>query len=87
MGFLKEAGSHSSAAVAGYAFVPRDADVLLLNWIDAEAQFRHRSGQVRPKPVKRPWEQKTPTPRMPVVPDVESTRRRDALKERFGLRM
>lgn len=71
------------ASFNGYAYAPHPADVFFFNWVDAQAQMRHKSGKVPPKPVERPWmAQKSARAS---TPDPGSEGRRRALMERLGL--
>lgn len=82
---LRDPYSHLTAAVNGWSFVPSPSDVLLLNWVDAQAEMHHQKGTVRPAPVKRPWEHGQRERVTAVTADPERPARRAALAERLGL--
>ncbi len=80
---VRDPYSHLTASLNGWSFVPDPMDAFYLNWIDAQAQMHHRSGQVHPTPVRRPWEHGGEAERS--APDPDSSDRRKALRDRLGL--
>lgn len=79
----KDTYSHLYAAFRGWGYAPNPMDAFFLDWIDAQAVMNQRKNQVKPTPVKRPWEvgEKRAIP----APDPSRMERRKALQERLGL--
>jgi hypothetical protein len=79
----KDAYSHLYAALRGWGYAPNPMDAFFLDWVDAQAVMHHRSGKVRPTPIKRPWE--SPEKKAIPVADPDRIERRRALDDRLGL--
>lgn len=76
--------SHTNAAISGWGFVPSPSDVQFYNWVDAYRMMHTIKGQVKPQPVKRPWEA-VARKRQMKAPTAQDMELRNRLKERLGV--